>query len=458
MTVLRRMASSRLVTGTMAGIYGQVIQLFIQLVSVPVMATHWGLAGYGSWLILFTVPSLLALGDFGLTTAGANTMTEAAARGDHAAAARIYAALRLVTLVIGGAVFGLAALYVLVLAPHGLDFAQGFAQGQAGLTMLMLMGYGFLALQNGVSLAGFRAADAFASSGTLYQSVILAEALGAIVAAALGYGPLAVASAYLGARLAGSVVLALYLRRVAPWLRTAPWTAPWVELRPLLAPAMAALAMPAGNAVLYQGAVMAIGAACGTAAVPAFTTVRTLSRTALQFAYRFNTASMPRYTVASALGDEAAKARLVFINLAVAVALVVPAAVGILLLGQAVIGLWTRGTIHADLALLAVMVGAMLGDAAWQPMANLIMAINRHARFTYVFLVSAALAVGAGYALALSGGAAHGAERMAWALLVQEAVMVIWVWRLLVTMGIYDGGRVAAAGRELMQMAGRTAR
>ena len=37
--------SHRIVAGTLAGYYGQFIQLGVQLIALPVFTAHWGLAG-----------------------------------------------------------------------------------------------------------------------------------------------------------------------------------------------------------------------------------------------------------------------------------------------------------------------------------------------------------------------------------------------------------------------------
>ena len=90
MTPFARLARTRLALGTAAGFFGLGVQLLVQLISVPVLTRQWGVAGYGIWLLLFSVPSLLAMADLGLTTAGANAMTDAVARGDPPKAARIH--------------------------------------------------------------------------------------------------------------------------------------------------------------------------------------------------------------------------------------------------------------------------------------------------------------------------------------------------------------------------------
>jgi O-antigen/teichoic acid export membrane protein len=445
MRSLLALARTRLAQGTAAGFYGLGVQLLVQLVSVPVLVHSWGVAGYGAWVMLFAVPSLLAMADLGLTTAGANAMTEAAARGDRPRAARIHMALRLITALTGLALLALAALFIFGAHPQALDFAGAMPREQAAPTAMLLCLYGFLALVNGVTLAGFRAADAFASSGMLYQSVVLVEAVIALAVALSGGSPAAVALAYLLARLAGTLVLSLVLRRMAPWLG-GTWAIDLGEVKALLRPALAALVLPGAHAVAIQGSVVAIGALGGPAAVPAFSVVRTLSRTALQFAFRFNVASMPRYTVFVAQENRERASQLVLLNLGVAALLVVPAALGLLVLGRPFIELWTGGLVTPSFTLLALMVAAMLADAAWIPLSNLVLSINRHGLYTYHFLGAAALSVALGAWLVES----LGAEGMAWAMLALELAMVLRTWQVARNLGMLNRAELAQARRGLI--------
>ena len=440
---LRPLFAHRIIAGTLAGYYGQFIQLAVQLVALPVFTAHWGLAGYGTWLILFTIPSSLALADLGLSAAGGSTMTAAAARGEFARARAIYASLRLITLTTGALIIGGIALVLLVIRPHSLDFAAAATHGHAVETAWLLLGYGFLALINASPIAASLAADAYASTITIQQSIVLLEAICALAAAIFGAGPTGVAWAYFLARLAGTLALNLYVFTRAAWLQHVPWRIYPHELRKLIAPALAALVLPGAYTLIIQGAVVVIGWVSGPATVPAFTAVRTLSRTGLQFAFRLNFASMTRYTRLYAMQDRDAMDRLVLLNLIGTALFVVPAAVGILLLGQPIIAIWTHGLVHPSLLLLALMAAAMLLDAAWVPLSNLIMAINRHAGFTYFFVISAALAIGLGALLQRRWGI----NGMAGALVLQEAAMVVCVWRLAARIGVLPQGVGPAAWR-----------
>jgi O-antigen/teichoic acid export membrane protein len=428
----RRVAASRVGRGTAAGIYAQFIQLAIQIITVPVLTGHWGVAGYGAWVLLFTVPQMMAMSDLGLTVAGANAMTAAAAKGDLPHASRIYASLRWASLAMALTFALSAALVLVVLRPQIIAFAQPFTHGHAQRTVLVMLAYTVFSMQNAVTIAGYRAADAFATSQTVYDTGLLLETLAALATAALGYGLEGVALMYLGSRLVLSGAMAINLRRLAPWLRLAGWRCDPTELRRLWRPALAAFLLPAAQGITLQGSVACIGAFAGPAAVPAFSTIRTISRTALQFTYRFNFASMPRYTALHATHDEAGKTQLVLGNLLVAAVLLLPAFPVLLLIGPSVVSVWTAGAVHVAPSLLALMLLVMVLNGAWVPMSNLICAINEHHRFTLHYLAVSALSIGAG-ALLLPR---WGAQGMAMALVAQEAVMALIVWRIALRMGM----------------------
>jgi O-antigen/teichoic acid export membrane protein len=255
-----------------------------------------------------------------------------------------------------------------------------------------------------------------------------------------GAGIEAVAICYLAARIVITGVLALELRRLAPWVKAASWFPHFAELRQLAGPAFASLVMTASNAVAIQGAVMAIGATVGPAAVPVFTTVRTLSRTALQFSLRLNFASMPQYTVAAERGDEQRKAQLVMANVVVAIVFLIPAAAVFLLFGIPFIHFWTAGVLNPPFVLLALMVAAMVLNGIWVPISNLIMAVNQHAGYTYFYLVVAVSSIGTAALLAPRWGV----NGMAAMLVVMEFLMIVRVFILARQLRIADRAHLSS--------------
>lgn len=417
-------------------LYGQGVQMAIQLVSVPVLAAQWGLAGYGAWLVLFTVPSLLAISDFGLIAATGNAMTVAVARGEREHAATLYATVRAAMAVLA---LGLLAIAVIAIPPLWPLFAGGLTVpgGHGAQAALLLVAYALCGLAGSVTMVGQRATDHFATSTVMQQTVVLVEASASLLVVALGGGLRDAALAYLAIRLGGTGLLALDLRRRAPWLvsRFAP---DWPSLRPLLRPALATMPLPAGYAVTLQGAIATIGATAGVAAIPAFAATRTLTRTALQLTFAVNVASMPQFTVAAAQGDLARGDRLVLANLVTSLALLLPAAAGLLLFGQDIVNWWIGNRIVVPFGLLAILVAAMLLNGAWVPISNLILAINRQAGYSYMFLATALVGTGIGYVAANQVGDMGAALGV----LLIEAAMVIRVLSLAHQLGILMPSRL----------------
>ena len=434
-TRLMRVLPAGLLGSMGATLYAQIIQILVQFAAVPVLSSRWGLAQYGVWLLLFTIPSYLAMADLGFTTAAANDMTAEAARGDRIAARTTFRALQRLVLITGAVLLGIAALTLYGLLPHAVDFAGAGSGGRPRATVLLLVAYGAMSLQNGVTLAGFRASGGYAPSVFGFMTIVLAEAVGALTVVLLGGDLWAAALTYLALRVAGGVIFGIWLRRRAPWLTSGERGPGLPVLRRLVQPAVAMMAVPAAQAMSLQGTVLVIGAVAGSAAVPLFTTIRTLTRTGVQFTTIINHASMPAYTVASATDDHVNKAKLVTIGILTSIVVLVPAFLLLIVGGQWFIHFWTHGAAYPPFALVLVMAIVMLLNGLWVPISNLLLSINAHGRFSYRYLLLAAAALAACYPLTR----ALGPVGAGLSLVALDGAMLVYILRLGHRMGIFDG-------------------
>src|SRR4051812_26923185 len=103
MTSVRR----RLLANFGANSLSRVLNLVIQLVSVPVMLSHWGTRLYGEWILLSTIPSYFAMSDIGFGNVAANDMTILVAGGKQDQALTVFQSVNLLILTIS-LVFGAA--------------------------------------------------------------------------------------------------------------------------------------------------------------------------------------------------------------------------------------------------------------------------------------------------------------------------------------------------------------
>ena len=444
-------AASPLVRNIGASGFSQIANLATQLTLVPILAWHWGLETYGVWLILFSLPYVLTAADLGLAVASGNDMTAAVALGRREEAMHTFQTMQAALLAICLAIFALIAWLAVGPLNHLLDFAQGPSGGHAVATLMMLVSYGLLAQLISAVHSGMRATGNFAKSTNFVTLLYLGEAGAAAAVAIFGGTILHAAAVYAVGHLIGAVGLYFVLRRQAPWLRTFPCRPSWAELRRLAPAALAMLCLPLSYALSIHGPTLVLGAFAGAAVVPIFTTVRIATRAFVQIPMIVAYSAMPIFTVATAQGDEARRAELVSLALVTSLCVLVPAAIGLIAFGQELIALWTGGVIEPPRALITTLAVGMVLLGTWWPLSVLVMAINEHARYTYVFLALSAAAVGLAAVLAKPLGALGAA----YAALALDVLMLVWILIQTRRLGLIDWATLVAAPRTVLAIARR---
>ena len=423
------MMVSRLIRGIGANTLAQVVGLIVQLVLVPVFATRWGLERYGIWLLLSSVPSYISLSDFGFATAAASDMTMRVARGDKRGALVTFQSTWILIVAVSAV---LTTLFVAVAAFLPSSFLPGNATigtSELRATLLILVLFALVCLQGSIFQAAFQCAGLYALGITLSAISTLVEGMSAVCVVMLGGSLSTLAISYLGLRIISLLVQSVVLRRSVPWLSFGVRQASWAEVKSLYRPAVAVMTLPLAQAVFLQGTVVVIGLAASPAAVPAFTAVRTLTRTGVQFATMVNHAIMPEMAGAVAVENVQLQARIIAITLQASALMVFPLACGILVLGRWFVGVWTHGAIDPSVALIAVMTLVMVLQGFWVPLSNLLLAANRHESYSYVFLATSLFFTALAYPTTLWLGP-FGAGL---ALLGMDAVMTFHVFRIVST-------------------------
>ena len=76
-----RISIKRVFRNFAANAFGQAMNGVYQFISVPLFLHYWSKEGYGEWLVLFSIPSLLWSLEGGLAGVASNRMTVAASAG-----------------------------------------------------------------------------------------------------------------------------------------------------------------------------------------------------------------------------------------------------------------------------------------------------------------------------------------------------------------------------------------
>jgi O-antigen/teichoic acid export membrane protein len=375
----------RVVTGVGANVVNQIVTIGIQLVSLPVFLAYWSVPRYGAWLMISAVPSYFSLADAGLTTVAGNNMTMLMARHEGPRANAVFQTALATTATTVVTVMLVATPIVWWFAgPEGTD-------QRAALTCLIAVA--LLNIFGGLFDATFRASGAYGAGTIALAGGRCVEWCGGLVGLVTCGTMAAVAGGSLIARIAVTAVLVAYSSRRFPTFRWGVASATREDFRSMLFPALSFLAFPLGLALSLQGMTLLVGYLFGPARLTLFNTYRTLSRTLVQVAAvlsRSLWAEISRYYGA---GERAVVQRLYRGGSKVAMAVCGACAVGLLVTGKLIIGVWTHHKINFEFGLFAAFVLVAFLNCCWQIGQVVISATNNHLRFSWAFFLASAASI-----------------------------------------------------------------
>jgi O-antigen/teichoic acid export membrane protein len=384
---MRSEVASRLFKGAFANGFSQIVTVIVQLTSVPLLLSCWGVGLYGEWLVLSAIPVYLSMSDFGFGAGVANEMTILVAKGNRRSALKTFQSV-LVLMIIVSATLAM----VLVLVSEYLPWEEWFQFSKLGhsdiVYVILLLGFHILfGLQLSLLEAGFRC-DGNYAKGTLFLALLrLIEYLVMFIAVILGGGPVAAALSFLIVRVIGIVGLRLLLRRFCPWITYGYSHASVTTVKRLASPAISFMAFPLGNALSMQGMIMAIGAVLGPVPVVIFSVVRTVSRIALQGMGLINSSVWPELSIAFGKGDLELVRRLHRLSCQLSFWLSNVLIVILLIIGEALIRIWTHGKVEVDYEFFALMMAVISANSFWYTSSVVHAAINKHQRMAGLYLL-----------------------------------------------------------------------
>ena len=380
---------------------GPVLTAVIQLVSVPVFLHFWGPKLYGEWLVLSAVPIYLGLTDFGFGCVAANDMTMQVARGERAAALEVFQSTWVLTTVVSVS-FGLCVAAGLWAFQVEKWFKVTLlSRGQVAAILCVLCIYVLLDLQWTVIAAGFRCDGNYALGTLLGNIVRFLTNASSIIAVTYHGSPLIAALTLVAVRMLGNWTCQIVLRRKSPWLYYGYRHARFSVIRRLFGPAIAYMALTAGNSFSFQGMTIVVGMVLGPIAVVMFSTVRTLTRFAYQMVDMITNSIWAELSVAFGAGDRSLARNLHRCACQASLGLSFAAILFLTLFGNSIYGYWTHYNVAMDHHLFHLLLIEVLANSFWFTSSIVPIACNRHERQAVVYLVATGLSLPAAYLLML---------------------------------------------------------
>ena len=415
---------TRLSLGFGAQAFSQIVNILIRLVELPLLLSFWGPQLYGEWLILAAIPAYLSFGDGGFSEAALREMTMRNSKGDRDGSLAVFQStwvfLLFISIILGIFVYIFAQMVPL----SDLFNFSVMNDDEIKRVIILLTAQIIFVFQAGLLNGGFWVTGDY-PAGMFFQALSQLLEFGCLATAVfLGGGPVQAAFSFLAGRVLGTFLMLLGQRRVSPWLQYGVSKITLDEIRQLATPAFASIAFPLGNAMNIQGMRMVIGLILSPVAVAIFSSLRTLSRFAIQPSLVVKHIMLPEMATAYGANNIVLFKRLYKQSSQYATWLSIISCGFILLTGNFIINRLAVGAIVMDWSVYVPLVLTALVAGIWHTGITVFTSSNRHEKIalTYFFVYGLSSLFG-GYVL----GKFFGLSGVGFSLFLAECFFAVYL-------------------------------
>lgn len=409
---------------------GQLLNVAVRLLLVPLFLAAWGFQTYGEWLILTAVAGLFSLADLGAQLYFVNRMTEAWAQGKLNEFKNIFST----GMFLFGITFAvLMALMLAVLQLPGISNWLGIENTDPNvaywvLVIVCLRVLGSLPL--GLLLGVYRATGAQATSVMYGNLILVIQLIVSVVVLSTGGSMILMALSEIIGVLFAYILVVYNLQRYLPSdVHLFRLHRPQMDiLRQAWSPSLHFLGIQLAMAVMIQGSVIVVAKAMGPFEVVVFSTMRTIANVISRFLGMMSHSAWPEFTrLHSKQNTDQLQSLFHSIILASTFAGLLYLGV-VQLFGAKLFELWLSKQLPYE-SLSMLMMGALVVlTNQWTLGGNLLMATNRHRDYALVQLPVNIIALVSAY----FGGRWLGLEGLIGGLVLGQSVpmLALTVWML----------------------------
>lgn len=382
---------SRIFKGIGANSFGQIVNLLIQLVSVPILISSWGFDKYSEWIVISAIPTYLALSDLGVTTAASSKVVIWHERAKYFNASAIYSTsfaflLAASLTIISGTIFCL-----LYLDIFDLLNLKHINSGEGAIILVNLICYSMLCLFTNMIAIRFRAYKCYPLSSFIMNFIRMLEWTVALGIAHYTQSLLATSATLLITRLTGLIAKNIIANCLGIKLKFMFSSINKRAFKTLVKPSISSLAFPIGLAMNVQGLVIILSITLSPAQAAIFSLYRTISRVLVQLSAIVNQSIWPEISYAYSAGDYPLLKKMISAALKVSLSSASIMGIFIILFGRDIFNLWSgRGADYSSSIMTILIIGAII-NVAWQIYWVTLMATSNHSSFAVVFMLASTL-------------------------------------------------------------------
>lgn len=372
--------------------------------------------------MLSTIPAYLVMADLGIGSAAGNDMAMKVAAGDNEGARSVLRATLYISAVAAAIVTAAGALagcmIWLIPSLHTSRISVGEASSAAAI----------LGIGVGIGFFSSAASGVYRAVGRNAAGVLIANLTRLMEIAALGVlllvgaGPVDLSLCGLLIRTLSLVIQRWHIGNISQWLIAPGAKREKGAVRRLLRPALGFMAYPLGNALALQGPLMLIGVVMGPASSATFAALRTVARIPNQVTNVLGFSIWPEISKAYGEGNRPMLREMHRASWGITAIVALIAATTLSIFGPTLAEIWLHRSVLVDRWLLVGLLLIATTSSLWNASTVFLSAINAHAKFGLLYVVTNAI----GLLLAGILGSSFGWAGMLASLWLVELLLLIW--------------------------------
>ncbi len=375
--------------GVGATVVEQLLNTTVQLVQVPIFLMSWGKVIYGEWLLIYTIPSLLSISDFGFSKAAINLMTLYYSKEDIDSFKKIFYNIRILNTLIALCLFLIIFISIQIFEEKTLFDSKSLSHlNGTKLMIICLVLYGLLNLQNALYFGVFFSTGKFSTS--IYLNVIL-KLLEFLITIFLLYvlesAPRDIAIFLCLFAIVKTFFLIIYTKRKFVWLKVQHSLISKTIILDLAKPALGFMLFPLGNAIKLQLPITLIGMYLGPSSIVLFNTTRTLLNFISQILHIILRPFTPEITVAFGLNNIYSLRKLHIKISAFAIVTSFLLCMLLFFLFDTILQFWLNGKVEPDSGMLWILLISQFVGTISLVSSYFLYSFNKHFSISIIFLI-----------------------------------------------------------------------
>jgi O-antigen/teichoic acid export membrane protein len=418
---------SRLTRGTAVTLMRQVINIFGQIVLIPLYLKYWGNQLYGEWQLLSAAVAYVTLLDFGVQTFAVNRMNQCFAQGNIAEFRRIlHTALYMSIVVSGTAALLLVGAITLMPVERWLHLEQ--TDGRTAVIALAALALQFtFSLPAGVVGGVYRAVGEY-SRDVLFNNIQRASVLIATgILLANGGGIVSIALAQLTGLIAHIVFVQWDLPHRHKEVQIGLSKRDTRLALTFIGPSGLFFLMQMAAALTVQGTTLLLGAVAGATAVAAFVALRALANCIPQVAQALGSTLWPELTALEARQDYRRLGETYIVASKLLFGFAITAGIFLHFTSPDIVRWWTGGRIGFDASLMSALILLQICQSWYLTSSVLLGSSNNHKRLAFCQIASSVTGLSLGAVL----GQRFGPSGVLWSMVGAELAITCWAVPLL---------------------------